>query len=151
MAFRVLSVDFPVLVVTLAFAFNVLPADHRSGVHRRLDLLGLLLLGLGVLAAMPPLLQQNWSQGVPAQLIFRGDEFGIQPFDPKWNATFALNSAECFFQTCLIPVTPGPQAVLGAGLSLLTGCPVFGTSPRCQASLEKGRMFTGVVPTLLSG
>jgi hypothetical protein len=34
------------------------------------------------------------------------------------NATFALNSAECFFRTCLIPVTPSPQAILGAGLSL---------------------------------
>src|SRR5262249_16889878 len=33
-------------------------------------------------------------------------------------ATFALNSAECFFRTCLIPVSPGPQAILGAGLSL---------------------------------
>jgi hypothetical protein len=39
-----------VLVVTLAFGFRVLPADHRAGAHHRLDLVGALLPGLGILA-----------------------------------------------------------------------------------------------------
>jgi MFS family permease len=46
----------PVVLVTLAFAFRVLPADRRLGAHPRLDLAGLLLLWLGVLAIMPALL-----------------------------------------------------------------------------------------------
>jgi len=61
----VFYLSVPVIVVTLAFAFRVLPADRPSGVHRRLDLIGALLLGLGVLAIMLPLLEATGAKSRP--------------------------------------------------------------------------------------
>ncbi|MDT7667569.1 MAG: hypothetical protein QOC74_352, partial [Pseudonocardiales bacterium] len=45
----VFYLSIPVVLVTLAFGYQVLPADQRGGVRHTLDLLGALLLGLGVL------------------------------------------------------------------------------------------------------
>jgi EmrB/QacA subfamily drug resistance transporter len=61
----VFYLSVPVLVATLAFGLRVLPADHRAGVHRRLDLVGALLLGLGVLAFMLPPLQETGTKAHP--------------------------------------------------------------------------------------
>jgi MFS family permease len=54
-----------VFVVTLAFGLRVLPADDRAGVHDRLDLVGALLLGLGVLAIMLLSLQEIGAKAHP--------------------------------------------------------------------------------------
>ena len=60
----------PVLLVTLTFGLRVLPADHRVGVHRRLDLVGALLLGLGVLAIMLLPLQEIGAKTPPRFWLF---------------------------------------------------------------------------------
>jgi MFS family permease len=44
----------PVVLGALAIGHRVLPADQKNRVHHRLDLVGALLLGLGVLAVMLP-------------------------------------------------------------------------------------------------
>jgi MFS family permease len=66
----VFYLSVPVLVVTLAFGYRVLPADHRAGVHHPLDMVGALLLGLGVLAIMLPPLQETGAKVHPRFWLF---------------------------------------------------------------------------------
>jgi EmrB/QacA subfamily drug resistance transporter len=66
----VFYLSIPVVVITLAFAFKVLPADHRGSVHHKLDLVGALLLGLSVLAIMLPLLQATGAEAHPRFWLF---------------------------------------------------------------------------------
>jgi MFS family permease len=66
----VFYLSLPVVLVTLAFAVRVLPADQRGREHHRLDLVGALLLGLGVLAIMLPLLQATGTKANPQFWMF---------------------------------------------------------------------------------
>jgi EmrB/QacA subfamily drug resistance transporter len=65
----VFYLSIPVVLVALAVAFRVLPADRRGRAHR-LDLVGVLLLGLGVLSVMLPLLQQTGAKAHPQFWLF---------------------------------------------------------------------------------
>lgn len=66
----VFYLSVPVLLAALAFAFPSLPPDLKGGDRRRLDLLGALLLGLGVLAVMLPLVQQTGARAHPQYWLF---------------------------------------------------------------------------------
>ena len=59
----------PILVLTLAFVIRVMPADHRAGVHR-LDLVGAVLLGLGLLGIMLLPLQESEARAHPRIWLF---------------------------------------------------------------------------------
>jgi EmrB/QacA subfamily drug resistance transporter len=65
----VFYLSIPVVLVALAVGVKVLPADRRGRAHR-LDLLGVLLLGLGVLAIMLPLLQGTGTKAHPQSWLF---------------------------------------------------------------------------------
>jgi EmrB/QacA subfamily drug resistance transporter len=65
----VFYLSIPIVVVALALGVRVLPADHRGRAHR-LDLVGVLLLGLGVLAIMLPLLQSTGTNAHPRFWLF---------------------------------------------------------------------------------
>jgi MFS family permease len=60
----------PVVLGALAIGHRVLPADQKNRVHHRLDLVGALLLGLGVLAVMLPLLQETGARAHPRFWLF---------------------------------------------------------------------------------
>jgi len=60
----------PLLVVTLAFGLRVVPADHGAGMHRRLDPVGALLLGLGVMAIILLPLQETGAGAHPRFWLF---------------------------------------------------------------------------------
>ncbi|MFI9381876.1 MFS transporter [Kutzneria sp. NPDC052558] len=72
----VFYLTIPVVLAALVIGLRVLPADRPGRAHR-LDLVGVLLLGLGVLAVMLPMLQatgpnsrpQFWLLGVGAVLV----------------------------------------------------------------------------------
>jgi EmrB/QacA subfamily drug resistance transporter len=66
----VFYLSIPVVLVALAVGVVVLPADQRGRVHHRLDLVGALLLGLGVLAIMLPLLQETGAKAHPQFWLF---------------------------------------------------------------------------------
>jgi EmrB/QacA subfamily drug resistance transporter len=66
----VFYLSIPVVVITLAFAFRVLPADRQGGEHHKVDFVGALLLGLGVLAIMLPLLQASGAKARPRLWLF---------------------------------------------------------------------------------
>jgi MFS family permease len=72
----------PVLVMTLAFGFRVLPADRRDSVHHRLDLIGVLLLWLGIMALMLPVLQATGANAHP--------RFWLSAMGAGWLALFVL-------------------------------------------------------------
>jgi EmrB/QacA subfamily drug resistance transporter len=65
----VFYLSIPVVLVALAVGYRVLPADRRGRAHR-LDLVGVLLLGLGVLAVMEPLLQSTGARAHPWFWLF---------------------------------------------------------------------------------
>ncbi|GAA1253560.1 MFS transporter [Pseudonocardia aurantiaca] len=65
----VFYLSIPIVVLTLAFAYRVLPADQPGGAHHGIDLVGVLLLGLSVLAIMLPLLQTTAASGYPGLLL----------------------------------------------------------------------------------
>ncbi|MDX6235661.1 MAG: hypothetical protein QOG10_476, partial [Kribbellaceae bacterium] len=66
----VFYLSIPVVLITLAFGFRVLPADRQGGEHHGVDFVGALLLGLGVLAIMLPLLQATGAKGHPRLWLF---------------------------------------------------------------------------------
>jgi EmrB/QacA subfamily drug resistance transporter len=66
----VFYLSIPVVVLTLAFAFRVLPADRQGGEHHGVDFVGALLLGLSVLAIMLPLLQATGAKAHPRFWLF---------------------------------------------------------------------------------
>jgi EmrB/QacA subfamily drug resistance transporter len=66
----VFYLSIPVVVITLAFGFRVLPADRPGGEHHKVDFVGALLLGLGVLAIMLPLLQASGAKAHPRLWLF---------------------------------------------------------------------------------
>lgn len=59
-----------VIVVTLVFAFRVLPADQPGRAPQAPDLAGALLLGLGIVAIMLPLLQATGAKAHPRFWLF---------------------------------------------------------------------------------
>jgi EmrB/QacA subfamily drug resistance transporter len=61
----VFYLSVPVVLVALLAGFRVLPADQRENVRQRLDLVGAVLLGSGVLAIMLPLLQATQTHAIP--------------------------------------------------------------------------------------
>jgi EmrB/QacA subfamily drug resistance transporter len=65
----VFYLSIPIVLVALAVGVKVLPADRRGHAHR-LDLLGVLLLGLGVLFVMLPMLQQTGAKARPQFWLF---------------------------------------------------------------------------------
>jgi len=78
----VFYLSIPVVLVTLAFALKVLPGDEPRPVHHPLDLLGALLLGLGVLAFMLPLLQATGTHAQPQLWLF--------PVGAAWLVLFVI-------------------------------------------------------------
>ena len=66
----VFYLSVPVVVVTLAFAFRVLPADQPGRAPHAPDLVGALLLGLGIVAIMLPLLQATGARAHPRFWLF---------------------------------------------------------------------------------
>jgi EmrB/QacA subfamily drug resistance transporter len=66
----VFYLSIPVVLVTLAFGYKVLPADQRGGLRHTLDLVGALLFGLGVLTVMLPLLQATGVDARPRFWLF---------------------------------------------------------------------------------
>jgi EmrB/QacA subfamily drug resistance transporter len=65
----VFYLSIPVVLVALAVGVKVLPVDRRGRAHR-LDLLGVLLLGLGVLFIMLPMLQATGANAQPRYWLF---------------------------------------------------------------------------------
>jgi len=59
----------PILALTLVFAIKVMPVDHRAGVHR-LDLVGAVLLGLGLLGIMFLPIQESEAGAHPRIWLF---------------------------------------------------------------------------------
>jgi EmrB/QacA subfamily drug resistance transporter len=66
----VFYLSIPVVLVALAVGYRVLPADRSRGRAHRLDFVGVLLLGLGVLAVMEPLLQSTGAKAHPSFWLF---------------------------------------------------------------------------------
>jgi EmrB/QacA subfamily drug resistance transporter len=65
----VFYLSIPIVLIALAIGVKVLPEDRRGHAHR-LDLLGVLLLGLGVLCIMLPMLQQTGTKAHPQFWLF---------------------------------------------------------------------------------
>jgi EmrB/QacA subfamily drug resistance transporter len=65
----VFYLSVPILVLTLAFAFRILPADHRAGV-RRFDLMGAMLLGLALIGIILLPLQESGARAHPRIWLF---------------------------------------------------------------------------------
>lgn len=65
----VFYLSIPIVLVALAVGVKVLPADRRGNAHR-LDLLGVLLLGLGVLLVMLPMLEETGTKARPQFWLF---------------------------------------------------------------------------------
>ena len=65
----VFYLSVPVVLLALAAGFKVLPPDRRGRAHR-LDLVGMALLGLGVLAVMLPLLEATGANAHPRVWLF---------------------------------------------------------------------------------
>jgi EmrB/QacA subfamily drug resistance transporter len=66
----VFYLSVPVVLGALAVGFRVLPADQPDRVRHRMDLMGALLLGFGVLALMFPLLQETGAKAHPRFWLF---------------------------------------------------------------------------------
>jgi EmrB/QacA subfamily drug resistance transporter len=76
----VFYLSVPVVLIALAVGARALPPDPQCRARRRLDLIGLLLLGLGVLGVLLPLLNGAPSLGQPGAWMF---VFGV-----AWLALF---------------------------------------------------------------
>lgn len=61
--------SIPIVLVAFAFGVKVLPVDRRGQAHR-LDFVGVLLLGLGVLLIMLPMLQETGTKAHPQFWLF---------------------------------------------------------------------------------
>jgi MFS family permease len=87
----VFYLSIPIVLVALAVGVRVLPADHRGHAHR-LDLLGVLLLGLGVLLIMLPMLQETGARAQPQYWLFAVGALFLVLF-VRWERRLAARDA----------------------------------------------------------
>ncbi|MDX6329905.1 MAG: hypothetical protein QOI83_2288 [Streptomycetaceae bacterium] len=66
----VFYLSVPIVLITIAFGYRVLPADRRGREPHRIDYVGALLLGLGVLTIMLPLMQATGAKAHPRLWLF---------------------------------------------------------------------------------